>query len=523
MTVSETIKVVRPSSKAGDTLVVILFLGVSALIVTKALYYFDLNDSFYASTAARSGVLYKDIHFVQAPLGYWFWHWIYLVVPSGYAYATMRVVSALFAILSFIPPLILLRTNLQRAVFLLLAASSYYVIRSSFEIATYSLALALSSAGIALFLSRKGRRAIVLSGLLFGLAASAKINHVLLFIPALMFILLDRDSLGSRLGTAIRFLALFCVGLLPILYHFAVNPYAFYLHNVAFHSELTPAARGLTLMLSLKDIAGGLLHFANQNLIEIGLLATVLVVALVPALVSDSRTRRWSVFATLVHDERYRPITIVFAFFVTAMVMGLTPMIMFVQYLILPAFLLILGLVLSFELLPPEQKRFALLGVCLIRGCQLVLEVPHVAETALARPNVLTEHMSVSKEIERVAAAHPVTGVCEASVFSITGSFVIDTPIRLSKYTEGGIFWSRMDGFVSDRYWRDARFNFDPNLVKPVEYLLSERIAYVLVGYHPESKFEQEFAAAANGFTPFPVGQFQEHAMSLFVRNDCAP
>ena len=522
MTVSETVKVARPSSRAGDTLVVILFLGVSALVVTKALYYFDLNDSFYASTAARSGVLYKDIHFVQAPLGYWFWHWIYLMVPNGYAYATMRVVSALFTILSFIPPLILFRTNLQRVVFLLLAASSYYVIRSSFEIATYSLALALSSAGIVLVMS-KGRRAIMLAGLLFGLAASAKINHVLLCLPALMFILLDRDSPAARLGTAIRFLALFCVGLVPILYHFAVNPYAFYLHNLAFHSELTPAARGLTLMLALKDIAGGLLHFANQNLLEIGLLATVLVVALVPALLSDSRTRRWPVFATLVHDERYRPITIVFAFFVTAVIMGLTPMIMFVQYLILPAFLLILGLVLSFELLPPEQKRFALLGVCLIRGGQLVLEVPHVAETALARPTVVTEHMSVSREIEKVAAAHPVTGGCEASVFSITGSFVIDTPIRLSKYTEGGIFWSRMDGFVSDRYWRDARFNFDPNLVKPVEYLLSARIAYVLVGYHPDSKFEQEFAAVANGFTPFPVGQFQEYPMSLFVRNDCAP
>src|SRR5688572_5552470 len=185
MTVSETGKVARLSSRAGDTLVVILLLGVSSLIVTKALYHFDINDSFYASTAARSGVLYKDIHFVQAPLGYWFWHWIYLVVPSGYAYATMRVVSALLAILSFIPPLILFRTNLQRAVFLLLAASSFYVIRSSFEIATYSLALALSSAGIALFLS-KGRRAIILSGLLFGLAASAKINHVLLCLPALM-------------------------------------------------------------------------------------------------------------------------------------------------------------------------------------------------------------------------------------------------------------------------------------------------------------------------------------------------
>jgi hypothetical protein len=80
-----------------------------------------------------------------------------------------------------------------------------------------------------------------------------------------------------------------------------------------------------------------------------------------------------------------------------------------------------------------------------------------------------------------------------------------------------------MDGFVGDRYLRDARFNLDPNLLKPVEYLLSERIAYVLVGYHPDSKFEQEFAAAANGFTPFPVGQFQEQAMSLFVRDDCAP
>jgi hypothetical protein len=522
VTADETLKVARPGSRAGDTLVVILFLGVSSLIVTKSLYYFDLNDSVYASAAARSGALYQDIHFVQAPLGYWFWHLIYLMTPSGYAYAAMRIVSSLLAVLAFIPPLFLLRANLQRAAFLLLAASSYYIIRSSFEIATYSLALALTSAGIALFMSKSGR-AVALSGMLFGLAASAKINHVLLVLPALLFILLDRDSLGSRLRTAILFLALFGVGLLPILYYFLANPYAFYLHNVAFHSELTNNARGLTLMLSLKDIAGGLVHFANQHLLEIGLLATVLVVA-VPAFLSEIRLRRWPVFATLIHGEVYRPIAVVLAFFLTALVMAVLPMAMFVQYLILPAFLLILGLVLSFELLPPELRRFALLGVCLIRGCQLVLEVPHTAETVLVRPTVLAEHLSVSKEIERVAAAHLVKpGTCEPSVFSVSASFVIDTPVRLSKYTEGGVFWSRLDGFVSDRYLRDARFNLDPNLLKPVDYLLSERIAYVLVGYHPDSKFEQEFAAAASGFTPFPVGRFQEQAMSLFVRDECIP
>ena len=473
MTVHEGLKIARPHFRASDVLVAGLFLVAATLIVIKSLYYFDLNDSLYASAAARSGTLYEDIHFVQAPLGYWFWHWVYLVAPSGYAYATMRIVSALLTVLAVVFPLALFRTSLQRAAFLLLVACSYYVIRSGFEIATYSLALALSSAGIVLFMSPRGRRAVALSGLLFGLAASAKINHVLLVLPALTFILLDRGPFGARLGTAIRFAALFGVGVLPLLYYFAVNPYAFYLHNVAFHSELTNTARGLTLMLSLKDIAGGLLHFANQHLLEIELLAAVLITAAIPELVSKSR--REPVLGIVIHDERYRPITTIFGFFLIAVFMAVIPMAMYVQYLILPAFLLIVGLVLSFELLPPEQRRFALLGVCLIRGCQLVFEVPAVAETVVGQPTFLAQHMSVSKQIGKVAAAHPLKPEsCEASVFSISASFVIDTPIALSRYTEGGIFWSRLDGFVGDRYLRDSRFNLDPGLLKPVELPLVE-------------------------------------------------
>ena len=229
----------RSSSRAGDAIVGLLFILASSLIAIKSLYYFDHNDFLYASAAARTGTLYKDIHLVQAPLAYWFWHWIYLLAPTGYAYAAMRIVSALLTVAAIVPILIfVLRTNFQRAAFLLLLASSYYVIRSGFEIASYSLALALLSAAISAFMSNS-TRAIVLSGVLFGLAASAKINHVLFVFPAVLFILLDRGQLKPRLDTAIRFLVLVGVGLLPLIYYFATNFHGTYFHNITFHSELT--------------------------------------------------------------------------------------------------------------------------------------------------------------------------------------------------------------------------------------------------------------------------------------------
>ena len=142
----------------------------------------------------------------------------------------------------------------------------------------------------------------------------------------------------------------------------------------------------------------------------------------------------------------------------------------------------------------------------------------------LERPTVLSEHISISRGIDKVVADHPAKLPCEPSVFSISGSFAIDTSISLSKYTEGGIFWSYVNGSVDKKYSLDDRFHFDPNLTRPIDYVLGQPVTYVLAGFYSDRPLEQQFAAqsAAHGYTPFPVGEFLDKPMTLFVKAECA-
>src|SRR5882762_3904171 len=59
-----------------------------------ALTYFDHNDFLYSASAHSPGKLYRDVHYNQAPLGFYFWRVVASVSPEGFSYPIFRLVSA---------------------------------------------------------------------------------------------------------------------------------------------------------------------------------------------------------------------------------------------------------------------------------------------------------------------------------------------------------------------------------------------------------------------------------------------
>ncbi len=164
-------------------LMIALFLSVF-MIFTRSMHSFNHNDFLYAAAATRQGTLYQDIHYVQAPLGFWFWRHVYLLAPKGHAYLTMRFVSAFMTTLALAPPLALLKGRRRAQVaFLLGIASTHYVAVSGLEIGNYSLSLLLFSIAFC-FMFSAHRSRYLLAGVFFGLAASAKLSFAIFALPA---------------------------------------------------------------------------------------------------------------------------------------------------------------------------------------------------------------------------------------------------------------------------------------------------------------------------------------------------
>lgn len=174
--------------------------------------------------------------------------------------------------------------------------------------------------------------------------------------------------------------------------------------------------------------------------------------------------------------------------------------------------------------LDPALSRNLLLGLAAIGLFRLLVFVPAVAENIKDGHLVFAEHRRMVAALDEAVARHAVLGPgCEPEVFTLAGSIVADSSLRLSPYTEGGIFWSRLRGFVPERYAEDPRFGFDPLLVDPEGFLAADGAAFVLTGYYDESAFENAFerSASAMGFVEVGLGPFLGREMILFIRSRC--
>lgn len=503
-------------------ILILMFSLGATLLLSRVLNSFDQNDFFYAAATKRQGMLYQDLHYVQAPLGYWFWRGVYLVAPEGHAYATMRLASAVAALASLIPILALFRGRfLAQLAFLLAAFSTYYVLRAGLEIATYSLALLFSAIGISALASRS-RHDLLLAGLAFGIAASFKLNFLLMAALLLLVAFLEDRNTRSRTARVSAASIWFLLGALPIIWYGIKNPWAFYFHNVAFHSELTNAGRGLTAESSIENIVSGFYRFFSHHWGEVLVLTIVTLGVSVSHLLSTKEATRVPRLAT--QHATSRPFLLLMAGFALSIGMAVSPWVLFDQYLALPALLLVATAVMSGCLLRPRSERL----VCVLLISLSLFRVPDLASRAwntfhAERPSVLRQHSTVSRAIEQAAREHPAAKGCVASVFTLSGSFIVDTSLSLARYTEAGPFWAGLDRYVPDRYRADPSYNFDDNLTQPLNFVAREKIGYVLVGVYPHHAFEREFVQVSDslGFYKVAVGDFLGRRMRLFIRADC--
>src|SRR5438270_11012508 len=70
-----------------DSITEVIFVAAfSAFYFSYTLTHFDHNDFLYASSAHMSGRLYRDIHYNQAPFGFYFWQFVAALSPEGLTY-----------------------------------------------------------------------------------------------------------------------------------------------------------------------------------------------------------------------------------------------------------------------------------------------------------------------------------------------------------------------------------------------------------------------------------------------------
>ncbi len=468
-------------------MLVVLFLVV-LLLSLHSLFRLDHNDFMYSISAVSPGDLYADVHYVQAPLGFYFWKLIGLLAPEGYKYLVFRLVSLSLIVLSVaLVLLFIVKDNPARIIFLLFVGASQSLVEAGAEIGTYSLSLVLVAAGmVALGVFRDTRGSFFWSGLLFSLAASAKLNHILLLVPlglwAIFICLNNRERrYRSQLVAAVALGAI--VGLAPIILEFVQAPEAFMLHNIYFHSELTNDMRGLSLFDSLRDLYRDLRQFGYQHLTAVFL----------------------SIYALtgLVRKYKYYGVFLL-GNMATAMVMGVTPLVISPKYLAPASFFC--ALVTSFVFIHGSKWYRTMFAWCVlpvltlsVAGNILSLTVRAIAQGG--RPDLIRV-LDIQKELQTYAGRfNRQNAQCSDTMFSFAGALVIDSGFSPARHMEAGVFWYRLSGFVPNRYIVEEKYQLDPFLLEPPAWIRREGIDFLLVGFYEEKRGRLSFLPTHESMT----------------------
>jgi hypothetical protein len=493
------------AAQRGHLAVAAAFLALSVSLAVQSAAYFDHNDSMYAASAVRGGRLYDDVHYVQAPFGFWFWQLVARLAPEGHIYLTLRVASLVLVLVSVgVVVARILPTPTMRLLFILTVAASDALVRIGGEIGTYSLALCLVVLGLAMLVSGdRGLRHIAAAGLCFGLAAGAKLNHLLLMIPVLPWLLHTelRHHDAKRAAAALGlFGAGALVGLLPVLAYMAVSWQAFLLHNLYFHTEITNAFRGLTALDKLKSLYDGLLIFLRDH-----------AVLLAPAAWIAVRCREGRALALLWLGGA-----------LVAVVMAATPMVMYPQYLAPASLFSGIAFCHAMTRLSGPVRE----GVLWAVGPLLALLALHglISGGYTAQVHgfeILKVEAAAAALRERAQRFDRDRPGCSLEVFSLSGALAVDSGFTLTRYTEAGVFWARLDGFVPDRYIRDPAYAYDSNLVRPVQWVRAEGIDFLITGYYPKYEVGLVSYAEEQGFAAVVIGEIRGQKIHLLYRPDC--
>lgn len=487
---------------------------VGAWFVAFSAFQLDHNDFMYATAAFARGDLYAEVHYPQAPIPFYFWKAVGLIAPEGYRYLTFRLVSLSLVFASIAVALVfIVRDNAARLFFLLFAAASPYLLKIGAEIGAYSLALLLLVAAMAVPVLASGSLfGPFLSGLLVGLAASTKLNLVLLALPfGLWAAHAGAGDRGERAGASgvAALAAGVLVGLAPSLIELARAPAAFLLHTVTFHSELTSAQRGLTPLESVKDIA--------RDLLDFGYLYAPAAFLAIYSLARPSHQRP-------ARAQRLVGVLLL-ASLATALVSAALPLIVFTQYLAPASAFCALAFAHVFAY---ENRRFRTLAAwCVVPLLALSLaeSVGVFAGRAIAqgaRPDLLRV-VDVNLELRRLRGRLDRRRPdCSDEIFTLAGAFVVDSGFTAARYMEAGVFWYRLKDVVPERYLADARYNLDPYLLDPVSWIRRASIDFLLVGYYgAPQEAELRAHARARAFASRTVGRIDGKDITLLYDPAC--
>lgn len=249
------------SGKAGAALhIIFAFLWwtllAAALVLTTFSHPFNHNEHMYLSAGvlAADHTLYSDFAYLQTPLHPMIHGLIFSFVPPGSYYSAGKVIQIIFSFIEFLLVFLISR-RLSKSIwiaylicFLFLISPFHLLART--QIANYTLAsiLALASAYTILSQSKRmgklpaGKGALFLTGLLMGLAISAKLTYVALLPPfaLMLFVSLytSRRFISQwLLKTFVPFSGGVLAGLLPTVLYFLIDPAAFWLCNISYHQQ----------------------------------------------------------------------------------------------------------------------------------------------------------------------------------------------------------------------------------------------------------------------------------------------
>jgi hypothetical protein len=490
--------------RAFRLLAVALFLSDIAILAASSAYTFDTNDNMYAPASLAAGALYRDVHFVQAPLTFYFLKAASFVIPEGFTYLGLRLVSMTMLLATlFVGAFMCLDRWTSRCMFLAFAGANISFISAGLEIGSYSLPLLLLALATAsLWRIRDRRIAIGCAALLIGLAASAKLNYVLFFVPLAALALLQRrkeESFADWVRAALLpFAAGGVAGSMPVIVAFAQEPAAFLLHTLTFHTRFSLNTLNMGSFATLKFA----LNVINDWAAAGG--AVFVVLGIYATFIGQSR------------DERSRPFLLFLMLgIVAALVAAVSPRIVYAQYWGPMTFFAALGGAHFFSFAGARLGLIAVLAVLpvyTVGATGLRSQLSNNLRESSGKPKITTV-IEVNQRLKSHALLTKDAHQCDRRIFSLAGAFVVDSGFPLSRYMEGGFFWSWVRDQVPQAYIADKDYHLDEYVLFPERWVRDQRINFLLVGYYPgpaeagiekyaiESGFSKEVMPVWNGVT----------------------
>jgi hypothetical protein len=118
--------------------------------------------------------------------------------------------------------------------------------------------------------------------------------------------------------------------------------------------------------------------------------------------------------------------------------------------------------------------------------------------------------LDIHRKMRAYAVRAKAAAGCDRRIFSLAGAFAVDTGFPLSRYMEGGVFWSWVRDQVPRTYIADKSYRLDEYTLYPERWVRDQAINFVLVGYYPgAAESAIEAYAVERGFKAeiFPLWQ----------------